>query len=259
MARKRTHKGNKTPKTVQAKGAAWTEQDASTAILLERFNQFDIVLRQMQAQMAALATAQDTQQQQYLAELAEQKAASAEALTAAREALQKLHETKPPDPKTTKAIMAYEAEQADKRIKEKRAKFKAALRDSVKGEIVNPTDQAIQLGLNGLYVIIKPGVNTKVPGPFIKEWERRITLSKWAEEQDRLAQGQKDFGELQAWRARNTLEQAGPKDFTIWGEGAGASVGSQQEVLATKVETMDVADVVSGKNTDVNVISFEVE
>jgi hypothetical protein len=184
-------------KKVAVRGSA--DDSLSLEILANRMKQLESILN-AQAAEVALLKGENEELRQLHRQALEEKRKAEEGLQAALSELQKLREAVPLDQRTRQALLASIAVEAQQDFESRQAETEKAVRNASLVEIENPSEHAIELGLNGVFVIIPPG-RARIPAPFLPLWRDYCTAVQYARERDSvIANRQVPFNVMEMWR-----------------------------------------------------------
>jgi hypothetical protein len=185
--------GQQGPATTPLQGAlrAVGENNDQAVLLQMLIQQMQAAEQERKLEMAALvSTLRDTQNtfertsKEWQTQLATIKRDNAQAIDAVREQFQKIIEAKPVDPQTWQQMYQSAMANATKQMAENHAKFLAELETMPTGTVNNDEDKVIQLTINDVPWVFKPGRNRKVPQTFIDMWQQRKALRAWVSNLD---------------------------------------------------------------------------
>lgn len=171
----------------------------------------------MERMLKATTENMDRVQAEVHQELKAERIRSETAFDALAKQFQKLAEANPDDPITQGEILKQELRKVKKNMVEKKQRFSEELKNMTTGDITSHEPGPVSIGVNGHYVIIRPGVNRDIPAPFIEEWERRIRVKKWADKVAYAVEIRDDEGIPDANKVARILGSG-----AIWNENTGA-------------------------------------
>jgi hypothetical protein len=185
----------------QIKGSAFKgDLGPAFQMLMERLDQTDQQVRLLAQAVSGMKETDDARRSVLEEQYRKDKAASLDGLRAAREGLIKVTETTPMDEGIRQQYVQEEIAKARRELATSQADFENFVRDAPTGEVISFEPDVKPVMINGVTFVIRPGINKRVPMPFIQVWEEREEIKKYVAARAAEIAGVHEYGAVLAWR-----------------------------------------------------------